>query len=615
MAPTVLLTCREITKAFGGSPVFTGVTLTLAVGDHVGLVGPNGSGKSTLLQILAGIQEPDGGERITRRGLRVGYVPQDPVFAPGKSVEEVVREAIAAGPAAPEAERARQLAVALGTAGFTDRGQGTEELSGGWRKRLAIAREIATEPDVLLLDEPTNHLDLEAIVWLEELLQTAAQAFVVVSHDRTFLDRVARRMVELDRRYPEGLFSVDGSYADFLEARDERLQSDEAYRTTLANVVRREVEWLRRGAKARTSKSMARIDSAQARISELAETRQRAYTAAAGIDFTASGRRTKRLWKAEGLSKRYEGRAIVDGLDLELLAGSRLGILGPNGSGKTTLLRLIAGDLSPDAGAIRRAEGLRVVHFEQNRESLDFGLTLARALAPQGDQVSYQGQSIHVASWAARFLFRSEQLLTPVGRLSGGERARIAIARLMLQPADLLVLDEPTNDLDIPTLEVLEESLVEHSGALVLVTHDRLLLDRVTDGILALDGRGGASPFADVAQWLAARQEREAGERPAGASAARPAGAGPGAAPSLPRRARKLGYREQQEWEGIEPALFAAEARLAAAEEALADPAVATDAEALQRRLAAASEARAEVERLYRRWAELEEKQRWPGGG
>ncbi|HEV8628848.1 MAG TPA: ABC-F family ATP-binding cassette domain-containing protein [Thermoanaerobaculia bacterium] len=602
MPPVPLVICRDVAKSFGGRPVFEGLSLTLAAGDHVGLVGPNGSGKSTLLRILAGSEEPDAGERVARKGTRIGYVPQDPVFAPGRTVEEVVVEALAAVAPLADGERARLLSVALGSAGFDDRSQRTDTLSGGWRKRLAIARELAAAPDVLLLDEPTNHLDLEGIVWLEELLRTAPKAFVVVSHDRYFLDRIARRMLELDRRYLSlsggGLFAVDGSYADFLEARDERLRNDAVYRETLANLVRREVEWLRRGPKARTTKAKARVDAAQSLIAELSEARERAaITASAGIDFTASGRRTKRLWTGEGLSKRFGDRTILASLDLELVAGSRLGILGPNGSGKTTLLRLIVGELPPDDGTIQRAERLQVVYFDQNRESVDPESTLARALAPEGDHVVYRGRSLHVASWAARFLFRAEQLRTPVSRLSGGERARIAIARLMLRPADVLVLDEPTNDLDIPTLDVLEESLLEHEGAIVLVTHDRLLLDRVSNGILALDGEGGAERFADVAQWLERRQAR-----------APRAKAAPAAAPPSKPRAKKLSYREQQEWDGMEGAVLAAEERLGAADAAVADPAVATDAAALQGRAAAAAAARVEVERLYARWAELEGK-------
>ena len=327
MPPAPLITLRSVAKSFGGRPVFEGLSFTLAAGDHVGLVGPNGSGKSTLLRILAGSEEPDAGERIARKGTRIGYVPQDPVFTPGKTVEDVVVEALSGATSqAPLAngERARLVSVALGSAGFDDRSQRTETLSGGWRKRLAIARELAAEPDVLLLDEPTNHLDLEGILWLEELLRTEPKAFVVVSHDRYFLDRLARRMLELDRRYPEGLFAVDGSYADFLEARDERLRNDAVYRETLANLVRREVEWLRRGPKARTTKAKARVDAAQSLIAELSEARERAaITASAGIDFTASGRRTKRLWKGEGLAKRFGDRTILAGLRHEEMRSLR----------------------------------------------------------------------------------------------------------------------------------------------------------------------------------------------------------------------------------------------------------------------------------------------------
>ncbi|HEX2062294.1 MAG TPA: ABC-F family ATP-binding cassette domain-containing protein [Thermoanaerobaculia bacterium] len=591
---SVLLTAENLTKAYGSRPLFENLSFTVSEGDHVGLVGPNGSGKSTLLKILEGAEDPDSGTRALRKGVRVGYVPQDPVFAPGKSVEDVLLEALRDDPTLDEHEKFARVALALGKAGFTDREAKTDILSGGWRKRLAIAQQLVREPDILLLDEPTNHLDVEAILWLESLLRTEPEAFVVVSHDRYFLENVARRMLELNRAYPNGLLQSDGTYSDLLEKRDQVLANEAAYQETLANLVRREVEWLRRGPKARTTKAKARIDNAERLIDELSESRDRAMTFSADIDFTASQRKTKRLWSGKGLAK----RDLFRNLDVLLTPGARLGILGPNGSGKTTLLRVIIGELEPDAGTIEKADGLRIVYFEQNRESLDPNVTLKRALAPEGDSVIYRDRPIHVAGWAKRFLFRPEQLETAVSRLSGGEKARIVLARLMLQPADLLVMDEPTNDLDIPTLDVLEESLLEFPGALVLVTHDRYLLDRVSTRILALDGNGGTEYFADYAQWQAAREEKTPRPKPQTPEAQRPPQA----------KQKRLSYMEQREFDAMEANVLAAEERLALAKQRAEDPSIASDANALQERYAELSAAQAEVDRLYARWAELEAK-------
>jgi len=592
--PPVLLTAESLTKSFGARPLFENLSFTLFEGDHVGLVGPNGSGKSTLLKILAGVDDADSGTRALRKGVRIGYVPQDPVFTPGLTVEEVLLDAIADDHTLDDYERTGRVAVALGKSGFNDRTLQTDILSGGWRKRLAIARELVREPDVLLLDEPTNHLDVEAILWLEALLRSEPEAFIVVSHDRYFLDNIAKRMLELNRVYPDGLFQSDGSYTDFLEKRDELLRNESAYQETLANLVRREVEWLRRGPKARTTKSKARIQSAGKLMDELGESRTRTATqSGAKIDFTASERKTKRLWSAKDLRR---GELFKD-LDILLKPGTRLGVLGPNGSGKTTLLRTIIGELQPDEGTIERADQLRVVYFEQNRQSLDPSLTLKRALAPEGDSVLYRDRSIHVASWAKRFLFRTEQLETAVSRLSGGEKARIVLARLMLQPADLLVLDEPTNDLDIPTLDVLEESLLEFPGALVLVTHDRYLLDRVSTQILALDGKGSAQYFADYSQWeVGAQAPSPVKERQARAPV------------PTPETKKRLGYLEQREFDSMEATVLAAEAKLEQAKTRAHDPAIAADAVALQQRFTELDDAQKEVDRLYARWAELEAK-------
>jgi ATP-binding cassette subfamily F protein uup len=605
MAPTILLSCESVSKTYGVKPLFDDLSLALFEGDHVGLVGPNGSGKSTLLKILAGLEEPDRGTRSMRRQLRVGYVPQDPAFAEGVTVEEVLAQALDAEGLDPH-EQAGRVAKALSIGAFPAADQPVATLSGGWKKRLAIVRALLSEPDVLLMDEPTNHLDVEGILWLEALLKAQARAFLVVSHDRRFLESVVSRMLELNRCYPEGVFEAKGRYSDFLEQRDARLLAQADAQASLANRVRREVEWLRRGPKARTTKAKARVESAGQLIDELDRARARSAQAQAGIDFVSSGRKSKQLVVAHRLGKSLGGWPIVKDLDLLLGPGQRLGLLGPNGSGKTTLLRLLAGTLEPDEGAIVRAEDLRVVSFEQHRDSLDQTATLRRALAPSGDAVVYRDRSVHLVSWAKRFLFRPEQLDLPVSRLSGGEQARLLIARLMLRPADLLILDEPTNDLDIPTLDVLEESLLEFPGALVLVTHDRWLLDRVSTQLLALDGTGHAEWFADYAQWEAA-QARKAEAGPASEGPRNTKRDQAEAETATPKR-KGLSYREQQEWSKMEQTILRAEETLAACRAAVEDQAVASDAAALHVRCAALDEARAAVEQLYARWAELEDK-------
>jgi ABC transport system ATP-binding/permease protein len=597
MSRTLLLSCEAVGKAYGTRSLFDGLTLGLFEGDQAGLVGPNGSGKSTLLKILAGDTTPDRGSRSLRNGVRVGYVSQDPVFPAGRTVDEVV---IASLTGDDEEDRPGRLARALSRAGFADGRAAVDTLSGGWKKRLAIARELAAAPDILLMDEPTNHLDVEGILWLEDLLTERSRAFLVVSHDRYFLEHVATRMLELNRVYPDGLFEAEGRYSEFLARRDEFLRGQAAYQDALANTVRREIEWLRRGAKARSTKAKGRIKQAGRLIEELQDARARGLTATAGIDFTSSQRRTRRLLVTRGVTKSLGGRRLVSDLDLVLTPGTRVGLIGPNGSGKTTLLNVLAGMVPPDAGEIERADDLRIVRFEQERVGLDPAQSLRRALAPEGDAVMWQGRNVHVAAWAKRFLFRPEQLEVPVGHLSGGEQARILIARLMREPADLLILDEPTNDLDIPTLEVLEESLAEFDGALVLVTHDRFMLERVSTIILALDGAGGTAMFADYSQWEATRT----------ATAAEPRQAPPERAADSPRpRPRRLGYREQREWDGMEQAILDAERAVEACQRDVDDPAIASDPTALQQRYAALEAARTDVDRLYARWAELEAKQ------
>ncbi|MEZ5400651.1 MAG: ABC-F family ATP-binding cassette domain-containing protein [Bryobacteraceae bacterium] len=595
MSPVV--SCRSIAKAFGAAPLFENVSIVVSDGDRLGLIGPNGSGKTTLLKILAGAEEPDSGERSIRKLARLGYVPQDSFYSPARTVRQVLEDAV---PDHAAEDLEARLNTTLGAAGLTGLwNHDAAKLSGGWRKRLAIAEALIAHPDVLMLDEPTNHLDLAGILWLERLLAEADFACVVVSHDRYFLENVATSMAELSRQYPEGIFRSEGAYSQFLEKRAQFLESQAKLEASLAVRVRREIEWLRRGAKARTSKSKARIDEAHRLIRDLDDVSGRNKTSTASIDFSASDRKTKKLVETTAVTHSLGGRRLIAGLNLKLTPGIRLGIVGPNGSGKTTLLRLLLGEFPPDEGSVFRADNLQMVYFDQNREQLDPEVSLKQALAEHGDSVIYRGRALHVAGWAKRFLFREEQLGVAVGRLSGGERARVLIARLMLREADVLFLDEPTNDLDIPTLEVLEESLLDFPGALVLVTHDRYLLDRVSTAVLGLDGEGGAILYADYAQWeqdMGARRKEKV-EKSA------PAEAMPR---STPPARKKLSYLDAREFEQMEGRILAAEEKLEEMKALLQAPDVVSDGVRLQQVYADMQSAQVEVDRLYARWAELE---------
>jgi ATP-binding cassette subfamily F protein uup len=592
----LLLNTQGLAKSYGAAFLFRNVSLSIQEGDRVGLIGPNGSGKSTLLEILAQRREADSGDVSVRKGTRLAYLPQESQFAAGLTVREVIRQSLKSG-GIPEAEWQAREGETLGRAGFEDFDADASALSGGWRKRLGIAEVLVQNPAIVLLDEPTNHLDLGGIEWLEKLLQNAPFASVIVSHDRYFLENVPTAVAELNRAYPDGLLYVAGNYSAFLEKKAEFLHAQAKRQDALENRVRTEMEWLRRGPKARATKAKARIDTAHEMIGELADLRARSRTSSTDIDFAGTERKTKRLLHLEGVSYGYDGRTLFENLDFTITAGMRVGLVGSNGSGKTTLLRLLRGEMKPLRGVVERADGLRLVYFDQNR-TLDPKLTLRRALAPDSDSVIYRERVIHVASWADRFLFTAEQLNQPVGRLSGGERARVLIANLMLEPADVLLLDEPTNDLDIPTLEILEESLLEFSGALVLVTHDRYLLDRVSTLVLGLDGRGGAERFADYSQWDVWRGERAQPKVRAEKEVRAPAAAGK----------KKASYLDAREYEGIEERVHEAEQVLEQKRGALQDPAITKDGRLLEQAYREVEEAQAAVDAVYARWAELEEK-------
>ncbi|CAK8711559.1 MAG: ATP-binding cassette, subfamily F, uup [Candidatus Electronema aureum] len=601
-----LLSCRELGKAFGAQSLFSSVNLSISEGDRIGLIGPNGSGKSTLLKIISGMIEPDGGDIFRQRHVRSSFLAQEDAFAEDKSCLDNLCAAIDDQHLEP-AERESRAQALLSRAEFTDPDCPAGLLSGGWRKRLAICRALIVRPDLLLMDEPTNHLDLEGILWLEKMLNASLPespaAFLMISHDRRFLENTVRRVIELSAAYPNGTLQVNGNYSAFVEQRETFLEQQQEQEERLANKVRRENEWLSRGPKARGTKAKARKDAAYQLQDDLVEVKNRNRVGKVDIAFDATERKTKKLLTAVGISKSFDGRQLFSNLDLTLSPGTRLGLLGRNGCGKSTLMQILAAadrndGLKPDSGTVKVADKLRIVNFDQRRQQLDQKQTLRRALSPDGDSVLYQDRSIHVVSWAKRFLFRPDQLETPVARLSGGEQARILIAALMRQPADVLLLDEPTNDLDIPSLDVLEESLSEFPGALVLVTHDRFMLDRLCDQVLGFDGKGNASFFAEYAQWLRTLAD-DAGPVPSSKKT-------PPAAPDVKKATKKLSYKDQREYDLMEESILAAETRQEELEARMHEPELVADPAKLAEYWEEQAAAAQEVARLYARWEELE---------
>jgi ATP-binding cassette subfamily F protein uup len=599
-----LLSSQDLSKAYASHTLFKGIGVQLVDDDRLGVIGPNGAGKSTLLKILAGIETPDTGEITCRRGLRQVYVAQDDQFAADATpMSAVVAQLADENGDIRRMDAATRASIALSKLGFVDFDQRVGQLSGGWRKRLSLACALVREPDVLLLDEPTNHLDLEGILWLEKFMRQAALAMVFITHDRRFLENVARRIIELSPAYPGGTFEVAGNYSEFVRRKDEFLNGQSTAQSTLANAVRRDTAWLRQGIQARRTRNKTQVEDAGERRADLKaiKNRQEAPSRTTTIDFQATERKTKKLLALHRIAKSMGGKKLFEKLDLMLSPGRCIGLLGPNASGKTTLLRLMSGELEPDSGTIKRAADLRIVTFTQHRAELIPTQTLAEALAPTGDTVDYRGKLIHVTGWAKKFLFSPHQLSTFVSNLSGGERARVFIARLMLEPADVLLLDEPTNDLDISSLEVLEQALLEFPGAIVLVTHDRFMLESVSTEFLALDGQGRGTSYASIRQWQEATAKRLAEESQKPAKTERvesPKGRSLGS--------KKLSFKHQREFAGIEQAILQAEAEVESLQAVAADPIIIADHVRLADAFRQLDEAQRRVQQLYDRWSELD---------
>lgn len=475
MMSAPLITGQNLSKSYGSKDLFTLLSFSIPAFSRVALVGPNGAGKSTLLKIIARHEMPDEGQIVARKDLKVGFVPQHSSF------DEQTPKQIMLDMGASEVRADTLISQ------FNLPDQPANSLSGGWQKRLDLALAILHEPDLLILDEPTNHLDIETIEWLEKWLKKQRRTLLFTSHDRHFLQEIATNVLELNSFYPDGIYAVEGDFETFLTRKEMILEQLKDYQTGLASKVRREEAWLRTTPQARTTKAKSRIDSADRLIEELHLLKRRTKQKKLHIEFTSSDRDTRKLLNAKNISKTFQGKKLFDKLDVLLTPGLKLGLVGPNGSGKSTLLKILAGEIESDSGTIKMIDGLKIVYFDQNRMRLPLHLTVKEALSPNSDMVTFQGRTMHVNSWGKKFFFLAEQMNLPLSHLSGGERARLTIAKLMLEPADILFLDEPTNDLDIETLEVLEESLETFPGAVVLITHDRTLMERTCDRLVALD--------------------------------------------------------------------------------------------------------------------------------
>jgi ABC transport system ATP-binding/permease protein len=629
MAPT-LLTLEAVSKQYTERPLLRDVSLAIAPGERLGVVGVNGSGKTTLLRVAAGAEPPDSGRLSTARDMRLAYLPQNPPLDPQLTVIEqlfhddtpalrLVRayeEAADALAQAPQdqalqarvAELVEQMDAAeawsveqqartiLSRLGVADLHARVGALSGGQRKRVAMARALINPVDLLILDEPTNHIDTATVAWLEEFLARSPAALLLVTHDRYFLDRVCQRIVEVDGGR---LYSYPGAYSRFLELKSERQAqqaSDEARRQT---ILKKELAWLRRGAQARTTKQQARIDRIDALQAETPEARQGAVEIG-----SVSRRLGKKVIELRAVGKGYGERRLIERLDLSIGGGERLGIIGPNGSGKTTLLNIIAGRVAPDAGAIEVGETVHMSYYDQESAGLDESLRVIDYVKEGAELVrTAEGSLVTAAQMLERFLFPPTAHYSLIGTLSGGERRRLYLLRKLMDAPNVLLLDEPTNDLDIQTLGVLEDYLDTFAGSVVVVSHDRYFLDRVVERTLAFEGGGIVEYPGGYSAYAEALARREASQAAAEATRTRPKPAAQAAQES--GRPRKLTFAEARELRELERRVAALEAKQADLGARI--NAAGTDYQAIQRLSAELEQVSADLEAAFERWAELAE--------
>ncbi len=601
----ILISAHELTKSFSSKTLFKDLTFSIETGERIGLIGPNGAGKSTLLKILAGKADLDDGTLSAKKGLKVGLLDQVPLFTEGATVESALLEVTNDPYDWENISNAQEIMsrFKLNGESIVRSDSLITDLSGGWKKRVALAREIMKDPDLLLLDEPTNHLDIDSILWLEDYLNEASFSVLTITHDRLFLQRVTNRIFELDRRHKDGLLKIDGDYAKYLEVREQLMSAQESAETKLKNTLRRETEWLRRGAKARLKKQTARIDQHAVLSNVVQDLSSRNNIKTIDVTFKSVEKNPKKLIEAKEISKSYEGKVVVPTQSILIGPKTRLGLIGPNGCGKSTLIRLLVATEAPDSGSVLHAEKIEVAYFEQNRDSLDPEKSVLKTISPHGDFISYAGNMIHAKSYLNRMLFTYEQMEMPVRKLSGGEQSRLLLAQLMLKKANVLILDEPTNDLDMATLDVLQDILQEFNGAIILVSHDRYFMDQVSNQLLAfgLNSKGEKiiEPMVGMEQWEEwnVDQERLRDKFKDGPKVA--------ATTDAPEKKKKLTYNDQRDLDNMEANIQKAEALLEKLTTESQDSKVVSNPKKMQELSEQMAKAQTEVDRLYKRWEEL----------
>lgn len=590
----ILLSAHKIEKSFANRTLFEDLSVGIEEKERIGFVGPNGAGKSTLLKILAGRIEPDAGKVSAKKGLRIGFLEQTPEFTDDATILSALLEKCT--DTDESLPRALELMARLELSNFGEAHE-VSKLSGGWRKRVAIGRELAPEPELLFMDEPTNHLDLTSILWLEEFLKSAPFSLLMVTHDRLFLQRVANRILDLDPRNPNYLLNAPGDYSRYLETKELELAALKRHETVQKNQLRRETEWLRRGSIARQTKQSARIEAAADLKDSVADLKSKNQQRRVEIAFGETEHSPKKLIETLGVSKSFGERKLFDNLDLLITPKTRLGLLGDNGSGKSTLIKILLGMEPVDGGKVKRADGVEIAYFEQSRETLSPELSVLKNICPDGDYVFFQGTHVHVRSYLDRFYFSGNKAELPVKKLSGGEQARLRIAQLMLRPAQILVLDEPTNDLDMDTLDSLEQSLKEFNGAVILVTHDRYFLDAVCNQILSFPEM---IKFANYFQWESWYREEGAKQWRENAKAQLKT------PESAPVKKTRLSYKEKFELENMEATILKLEEEAASLQRESEDPKVISNHKRLGEIHSRLAELQSDIEARYQRWTELD---------